>query len=225
MGAYVVVGAVVGVTLVVQAGTLREEPSKETENDRITRLIQQLGDEDYAKREEASQELEAIGRPALAELRKAAGSSADAEIRWRAKLLVAPVTAATAKAELAKLQGVWAVKSYEVEGKHLPGKDKRSTMTITGDQWVARWANDDGGEQVESGSLQIVNAEKSPLAVDFVHLDGPHKGSTVFAIGRVDGDVFRFCYGCNRAEARPTEFVTKPGDPGCGLVTFNHQTK
>jgi uncharacterized protein (TIGR03067 family) len=223
MPAYLVVGAVVGAVLAIQAGTHRGNP-EETEADQIARLIIQLGDAAYPKREEASKELQAVGRPALAELRKAAGSSRDAEIRWRAECVVAQVTAAIAKAELGKLQGVWAVKSYEVEGKRLPGKDKRSTMTITGDQWVAKWAKEGGGEQVESGSLKIVNPEKSPLAVDFVHLDGPHKGSTVFAIGRVEGATFQFCYR-DRAEDRPTRFVTITGDTRCGLVTFNHQRK
>jgi uncharacterized protein (TIGR03067 family) len=223
MRAYVVVGAVVGVILAVQAGTSRGDPGKETDTERIVRLIKQLGDGAFARREAASKELEAIGAPALAALRKVAGSSDDAEVRLRAKRIDARVVEAAAKSELAKLQGVWTVVSYEVEGKQLPGKDKRSTMTITGDKWVAKWFKDEGGE-VESGILKIVNPEKSPLAVDFVHLDGPHKGSTVFAIGRVDRDTFRFCYR-DRAEDRPTEFVTKAGDTRCGLVAFNHQKK
>jgi uncharacterized protein (TIGR03067 family) len=86
------------------------------------------------------------------------------------------------------------------------------------------WVNDDGGMQVEAGILKIVNPEKSPLAVDFEHLDGPHKGSTVFAISRMDKDTFKYCYHV-RAEDRPTEFVTKVGDASCGLVTFNRQKK
>jgi uncharacterized protein (TIGR03067 family) len=224
MRTYVVVGTVVGVILAAQAGTLRGDPGKETDADKIARLIRQLGDDAFAKREAASKELEAIGAPALAALRKAAASSDDLEIRRRAERITDAIAEATAKAELAKLQGVWTVASYEVEGKQLPGKDKRSTMTITGDKWVLKWAKEDGGVQVESGILKIVNPEKGPVAVDFVHLDGPHKGSTVFAIGRVDGDTFKFCYHV-RAEARPTEFVTKAGDTSCGLVTFNHQKK
>jgi uncharacterized protein (TIGR03067 family) len=78
--------------------------------------------------------------------------------------------------------------------------------------------------QVEAGILNVINPEKSPLAVDFEHPDGPHKGSTAFAITQVDRDTFTFCYHI-RAEDRPTEFVTKPGDASCGLVTFNRQKK
>ncbi len=223
MRAYLIVGAVVGVILAARPGPLRGDPGKETDAQRIARLIKQLGDDAFRKREAAAKELESMGALALAALRHAA-SSDDAEIRRRAERIGNRIAEAAAKAELAKLQGVWTVASYEVEGKQLPGKDKRSTLTITGDRWVARWARGDGGVQVESGILKIVSPEKVPLAVDFVHLDGPHKGSTVFAIGRVDRDTFRFCYR-DRAEDRPTGFATKAGDTRCGLVTFNHQHK
>ncbi len=224
MRAHVVVGAVVGMILAAHAGTLRGDPGKETETERIARLIKQLGDDAFARREAASKELEAIGAPALAALRKAAVSSDDAEISSQAKRIGARAAEAAAKSELAKLQGVWTVVSYKVEGKQIRGEDKRCTMTITGDKWVGKWAKDDGGVQVESGILKIVGPEKSPLAVDLVHLDGPDKGSTVYAIVGVDGDKFKYCYR-DRAEDRPTEFVTKAGDTRCGLVTHNRQKK
>jgi RNA polymerase sigma factor (sigma-70 family) len=132
---------------------------------------------------------------------------------------------ADTKSELAKLQGVWAVASYEIEGEKLPGIDNRSSMTIVGDKWVSMWVEDDEHMRAECGILKITDPEKSPLAVDFVHLDGQHKGSTVFAIVRADGDTFKFCYRVNDANARPTEFKTKVGDTSGGLVTFNRQKK
>ena len=103
---YLVVGAVVGVILAAQAGTLRADPDKETGADRIDRLIKQLGDKAFAKREAATKELEAIGVATLAALRNAAASSDDPEIRLRAKRIVDAVAEAAAKAELAKLQGL-----------------------------------------------------------------------------------------------------------------------
>jgi RNA polymerase sigma factor (sigma-70 family) len=200
----------------------QDDPGKETDAGKIARLLKQLGDDAFAKREAASKELETIGMPALAAVRNAAASSDSAEIRQRAERIGESITKAAAKAELAKLQGVWTVASYEVEGKQLPDKDERSMMIVVGDKWVAMWAKDDGGMQIEAGILKIVNPEKSPLAVDFEHLDGPHKGSTIFATSRVDSDTFKFCYRV-RAEDRPTEFMTKEGDTGCGLVTFNRR--
>ncbi len=59
----------------------------ETQDERIDRLIRQLGSESFAQREQAGKELEAIGTPALDALRKAAATSTDAEVRRRAGLV------------------------------------------------------------------------------------------------------------------------------------------
>lgn len=228
MRPYAVVGSLVGLLLVAQAGALRGEPDKKkAEAERIARLIEQLGDDDFDKREAATRELTAFGEPALAAL-KAALSSEDLEIRRRARRISETITArlaeAAAKVELAKLQGVWTVASYEVEGKQLRGEDKRCTISITGDKWVGKWAKDQGGEQVEAGVLKFVNLGKSPLAVDLVHTDGPYKGATTYAIVRVVGDKLEYCYR-DRADNRPTEFATKAGDTKCGLTKYNRQKK
>jgi WD40 repeat protein len=54
----------------------------------IEKLIQQLGDDDFEKRQEASQKLAEVGEPALGSSRKAAKEQTDAEVRERAKDLV-----------------------------------------------------------------------------------------------------------------------------------------
>jgi hypothetical protein len=59
----------------------------EVSADEINALIAQLGADDYAKREQASKRLKAIGKPALAGL-KAATSSEDVEVAARARVLV-----------------------------------------------------------------------------------------------------------------------------------------
>ena len=51
---------------------------------RIKQLVEQLGDEDFEKREQAMEELVRIGRPALKALKKAATSD-DPEVAWRAR--------------------------------------------------------------------------------------------------------------------------------------------
>jgi HEAT repeat protein len=84
MRTHVVVGVLAGILLTAQVGILRSDPGRETETDRIARLVRQLGDDSFEKREAASRELDAIGEPAVAALRKAAASSDDPEIRWRA---------------------------------------------------------------------------------------------------------------------------------------------
>jgi HEAT repeat protein len=85
MRGYVVVCAVVGVSLGTWAGALPGSSDKETNSERIARLIKQLGDDEFEKREAASKALELIGEPALALLRRAARSSDDAEVRKRAE--------------------------------------------------------------------------------------------------------------------------------------------
>ncbi len=70
-----------GIVLAGVLATLAGEPASPA---RIAQLVRQLGDPDFQKREQASQELEAVGEPALPLLRKAAQTSNDAEIRHRA---------------------------------------------------------------------------------------------------------------------------------------------
>ncbi len=91
----IALSAVGGVLLTAQPGPLRGDPETETATERIARLIRQLGDNAYAKREAASKELCAIGAPALPALWKAADSSVDPEIRRRAEDIAAIVAAKT----------------------------------------------------------------------------------------------------------------------------------
>lgn len=62
--------------------------SKKASSAEINRLVAQLGDDAFVKREQARKQLEAIGEPALDSLKKAAESTDDAEIRTAAKRLV-----------------------------------------------------------------------------------------------------------------------------------------
>ncbi len=65
-----------------------QSPAKDADKDRLDDLVQQLGHDEFAKRQAASKALEALGEPALGALRKAAKSSGSAEIRRRAQQLV-----------------------------------------------------------------------------------------------------------------------------------------
>ena len=96
------VGAVLGLLLTTKPGTPRCDSGKETEAERIARLIKQLGDDAFANREGASKELEAIGEPALAALRKAARASADLEVRKRAQRALRAIVA---RLEIRRFEG------------------------------------------------------------------------------------------------------------------------
>ena len=63
----------------------------ETDEPEVEELIEQLGDELFGKREAANEQLRQIGAPALDALRQALKTTKDAEIRARAKSLIAGI--------------------------------------------------------------------------------------------------------------------------------------
>src|SRR3954468_24587439 len=79
-----IISTVVGMVLSGKFEILRADPGTQTQGERIARLIGQLGDLNFAKREAASKELDPIGEPALGALRKAA-SHDDPEVLSRAE--------------------------------------------------------------------------------------------------------------------------------------------
>src|SRR5262245_31197102 len=72
------------VAVAIFFGAACEAPDKPAKPERIVVLVRQLGDKEYAKREAATRELDAIGEPARDALTKAAAGD-DAEIRERAQ--------------------------------------------------------------------------------------------------------------------------------------------
>src|SRR5437870_1322178 len=64
-----------------------DEPPKVSPAE-IDRLVLQLGDDDLAKRASAKKQLEAIGEPAVASLKKAAEGADDPEVRTAAKAMI-----------------------------------------------------------------------------------------------------------------------------------------
>ncbi|MFN0016741.1 MAG: SUMF1/EgtB/PvdO family nonheme iron enzyme [Pirellulaceae bacterium] len=75
-------------SILALGGLWGDTAEKDETTKKIEALVQQLGDEDFAKRDAASKDLDTLGDKALALLRKAATGD-DAEVRWRAQLLLA----------------------------------------------------------------------------------------------------------------------------------------
>jgi hypothetical protein len=69
-------------------GTVDDKPSAAE----IKKLIEQLGSSQFAERVAASKRLQEIGKPALANLQKAAAETKDAELRRRAKDLIEKIS-------------------------------------------------------------------------------------------------------------------------------------
>lgn len=63
--------------------------ARKLSQEEISRLIERLGDSDFAEREQAKKQLEALGAPAIDLLKKAAADSGDAEVRRSAKEILA----------------------------------------------------------------------------------------------------------------------------------------
>ncbi|MBC7853113.1 MAG: formylglycine-generating enzyme family protein [Pirellulaceae bacterium] len=63
-------------------------PDQEEQAGKVESLIRQLGDGDFTTRDAASKELDILGDEAIPQLRKAVAGD-DAEVRWRAQLILA----------------------------------------------------------------------------------------------------------------------------------------
>jgi len=194
----------VGVALLAVSGSPPAEPI----SDRLARLIRQLGDRSYARREAASRELDALGEPALDALRKAA-SAEDAEVGQRAELLVRPITgrirAAVTRKELEKLQGTWSLVAMEVNGRQIKGEDRNFVFTFKD----GRWSLHANGQLSQAGFVQQIEVEAKHNAIELPITQGWNVGATALSIYAVEGDSLKYL---NCGEPRATEFTTKPGD-------------
>jgi uncharacterized protein (TIGR03067 family) len=207
------------ILLLAASGALWGEPPNEPAADRVARLVKQLGHADYAKREAASEELDAIGAPALDALRKAL-SHDDAEVRRRAANIVGAITAriraSTTKKELEKLQGTWTRVSYEMNGKQTGGEDKSHVFIVKGDNW---WTYS-GGQLFNAGRVTSIEPKRKFNAIDLLITEGNGIGKTNGAIYAVEGDSLKYL---SSGEPRATDFTTKPGD-GRNYAIFRRST-
>src|SRR5262245_29525086 len=200
--------ATTGVLLLAGALTAAD-PTEDAQRERIATLIRQLGHDEYAKREEASEALDAIGKPALDALRKAANTDDDPEIRFRAARIVRAVTgrlrAATTKKELERLQGTWSLVAYEMDGKKIQGEDKSFFFTFKGDKWSLHV----GGRLSQGGTVTSIKVNEKFNAIDLLISEGGGIGVTAISIYAVEGDTLKYV---NSGGPRATEFTTKLGD-------------
>jgi hypothetical protein len=131
-------------------GILHGGPDKADKSSRVTllinELVQELGHNQYAKRQAAGKELAAIGPAALDALRKAASSSEDAEIRRRADGVIKVIIKAQKIAQLDRSlvnETEWMVAGFEggrLGAPHpVPWVFHRDGTVQAGDLWELRW--------------------------------------------------------------------------------------
>jgi uncharacterized protein (TIGR03067 family) len=189
-------------------GLCRAKLDQETREERIVRLIRQLGHEKFAKREAASKELDALGAPALDALRKAA-TAGDPEVQRRAELLIQAITgrlrAAAAARELKKLHGTWYTISTSYRGT-VTGEDRTDTITYTGNRYFQKR----NGQVWAAGTFAIVDATANPKQIEFTVLVGQYKGYHFRSIFACDGDDHQICSDDGNNH-RPKEFSGQAG--------------
>jgi uncharacterized protein (TIGR03067 family) len=190
---------ILALACVAGPGNGRADPKADAQRERIATLIQQLGHKEFARREAASKELDAIGEPALDALRTAA-ADADAEVSRRARLVVKSVTA---RADLEKLRGTWYTVSTSYQGA-TTGLDKRDTITYDGTKYTQSRA----GRVFDEGTIEIVDAAGRPKQIDYTVTDGLNKGLHARSIYTVDGDDHKIC---SVQGDRPAEFSGAAG--------------
>jgi WD40 repeat protein len=116
----------------------------------IRKLIDQLGDDSFDKREEAEQKLGEIGQPALEHLQKAVKDTTDPEIRERASQL------------LLRLSRTFFVQVRRFDGPKVSGKP-----------WITRLAVSPDGKQVVAGGYGFLRSWDLATGKESLTLDVP----------------------------------------------------
>ncbi len=116
--------------------------------------------------------------------------------------------------ELEAIQGEWSALSITRDGMVLPmhhfGTGKR---TVKGAELAVTF-----GGQPFMNALVRVDASQSPIAVDYLLTQGPHKGRQQFGIMEWDNGLHRVCF-AEPGKPRPTELAA-PAGSGCTLSVW-----
>jgi uncharacterized protein (TIGR03067 family) len=208
MRARLFIGVVIAFILATQTQSLRGDPDEPLDAERIARLIKQLGDDDFDKREAASKALDAIGELALAALR-IAQSSDDAEVHRRAEAIIQAIQRRITNRELEKLQGTWRLITDERDG--IRSRSDTHVVTFKGNRWSLRIS----GELFQAGTVERIEVEGRFNAIDLLVTEGNDIGTIFASIYVLDGGSLKYING----NPRPTVLKTKPGD-GRVYLTF-----
>jgi uncharacterized protein (TIGR03067 family) len=211
MRSHALLGVAIGLVTAAGLTPLRGSAGSGADAERVARLIKQLGDDQFRKREAASKELIAIGEPALGALRKAATSHDAPEVRSRAEQVIRAITGRAARADEERLEGAWVGVSHEENGTEVPVRNK--VVPAQGRSVATNAA----GAEVFRCTWRVIDATARPRQFDLVGPDG-----RVFqAIYQFDGTRLRYCGSYTQ---RPDGFSTKPGD-GRYMATLTREAK
>jgi uncharacterized protein (TIGR03067 family) len=107
--------------------------------------------------------------------------------------------------DLNGLQGRWAVKVLEIDGREIPAPMfAGAALEIIGDRFVSH------GMGAEYAGVVAISSEPRPAELDMRFDSGPEKGNTNLAIFELDGDVLTLCI-ATRGTVRPSAFSSPSG--------------
>jgi uncharacterized protein (TIGR03067 family) len=113
-----------------------------------------------------------------------------------------------AKAELAQLEGTWAVTAREFMGKKASEEDikkLKAKIVVKGDMVTVKSLDVDEEVVVAEGKLKLDPTTK-PKSLDVTFTGGANKGETGLAIYELTGDALKVCIAVGE-DKRPTEFA------------------
>jgi uncharacterized protein (TIGR03067 family) len=132
-------------------------------------------------------------------------------------LAAAPPGDETARADLDKLQGTWAMLSMTKNGKVIPADRLKGRVALIKDDAFT----DRQDEKVYARGTIALDPGKSPGAIDTRFTEGPIAGKTSLGIYKVDGDSMTSCV-AEPGDSRPSSFESKAGT-GFMLVVYKRQ--
>jgi uncharacterized protein (TIGR03067 family) len=129
---------------------------------------------------------------------------------------VVPALESSAPATI--LEGEWAMVSAVFDGKPMAANMAAWAKRITrGDLTMVV-----AGPQTMLKATFTIDESKRPSAIDYVNVEGPHKGNAQAGIFALDGDALQICM-APPGKPRPASFASKAGD-GRSFTTWRRVT-
>jgi RNA polymerase sigma factor (sigma-70 family) len=206
---------------------------------RVQELIQQLDADEFQQREQATKELEALGKAIVPQLEAALQRNPSAESRRRLEQLIAPHRPPP-QTDLERLHGAWTLVEMETRGKKLTGKDMTydgaplKSLKVVIDSKNIPEHRKIPAEQVTDpndrlGGVQVQFGDNKPAQGDF-RLNETRKPKVLTiallfmsweSIYTVDGDTLTICFNPKNC-IRPDEFRTA-ADSDTAIYVFKRE--
>jgi uncharacterized protein (TIGR03067 family) len=105
------------------------------------------------------------------------------------------------RAEMARLEGEWAMVFGETDGQPLPAESVKAAKRVAKDGETTVTI----GGRVFMRAKYTVDPTTTPKAIDYAMTEGLTKGKTQLGVYELDGDTVKFCF-VAPGQARPADF-------------------